>query len=160
MVWDYFDAISQTFNQDIRIGVFECMKQMGEFYRDQRLDLKECRVLLAGFSGDQPKIYSWHIEKIDPDGGDARPWGAIGCGCDVALHFPRNCQPLGELNQEQLSALVYFSISEIAKSDLRVGKPIDLGVVRPSSAAICKRDSLGMYEEKSERLSRIIRDNL
>ena len=29
-VWDYLDAKGQTFNSDIRVGVLECIKCMGE----------------------------------------------------------------------------------------------------------------------------------
>ena len=160
MVWDYFDAEKRTVNPDIRIGVFECMKQMGEFYRDNRLTLKDSRALLAGFSGDQHKIYNWSVEHLTPDGGDMRPWSAIGCGADVALHFSRNCQPLEDLNSRQLSILVYFSISEITKSDLRVGKPIDIAIVTPEGAKACDRDSLLPLEGISEQLGRSIREQI
>jgi len=157
IVWDYFEATNQTFNPDIRIGVFECMKRMGEFYRDNRLNLRDCRALLAGFSESRPKIYSWSIEHLNPDGGDMRPWGAIGCGNDFALHFARNCQPLEELSREQLSALAYFSVAEIAKSDNRVEKPIDLGIVTPEKAHIEDRDSVNQrFERVSENLSGLI----
>lgn len=157
MVWDYLEAIKQTFNPDIRIGAFECVKRMGEFYRDNRLNLRDCRALLAGFSESRPKIYSWSVEHPNPDGGDMRPWGAIGCGGDLALHFARNCQPLEDLSTEQLSALAHFSIAEIAKSDNRVEKPIDLGIVTPETAHIEDRDSVNQrFERKSEILSGLI----
>lgn len=157
MVWDCFDATGQIFNPDIRIGVFECIKRMGEFYRDNRLNLKDCRALLVGFSESRPQIYSWSIEHINPDGGDMRPWGAIGCGNDLALHFARSCQPLDELSREQLSALAYFSIAEIAKSDNRVGKPIDLGIVSPQEARLEDRDSVSRrFEGASESFSGLI----
>jgi len=38
--------------------------------------------------------------------------------------YVRSCRPIVNFDTEKLSALVYFSISEIAKSDVRVGKPI------------------------------------
>jgi hypothetical protein len=83
-----------------------------------------------------------------------RPWGAIGCGSDLALHFARNCQPLEELSRDQLSALAYFSVAEIARSDNRVEKPIDLGIVTPEAAHIEDRDSVKQrFQGTSEILS-------
>lgn len=159
VVWDYFDAKSQTFNPDIRIGVMDCISEMGKVYQQHRLKM-DTRAMLAGFSRNAPMIYSWSVNEPSPTGGSLPPWNAIGCGSDVALHLLRISQPLDQLNTEQLVSLVHFSVSEIAKSDVRVGKPIDIGVITPEEATLKTRESLRVFEEKSERLARVLRENL
>jgi 20S proteasome alpha/beta subunit len=94
----------------------------------------------------------------------ARPnhpaWEAIGCGSDVALHYVRSCRPIVDFDTEKLSALVYFSISEIAKSDVRVGKPIDIAVVNEGGATIKQRESIQHLEPVSEHLGSVIRNEI
>jgi len=159
-VLDYIEAKGRTFDPDIRTGMFDCTKYMGEIYQEFRLDAK-ARVLLAGYTGQKPRIYRWNLAQPNPEGGEIPPWQAIGAGADLALHFARNCQPLETLNTEQLISLVYFSVAEIAKSDPRVRKPIDIGVVTPQGARIEVRDSVQQrFEEKSERMARLIRESL
>jgi 20S proteasome alpha/beta subunit len=158
-VLDYIDAKGQAFNPDIRIGMLECTSYMGEIYKEFRLNTK-ARVLLAGYTGQKPRIYRWNLAEPNPEGGEIPPWQAIGAGADLALHFARNCQPLETLNTEQLISLVYFSVAEIAESDPRVRKPIDIGIVRPDGAEILSRNSLSTHEEKSRQLARLIRENL
>ena len=158
-VWEYLEATAPTFNPDIRIGVMECIERMGDVYQRCRLP-HGAKVLLAGFSNEQPRIYQWDMAEPSPQGGESPAWGAIGVGVGVALHFVRNCEPLHALNLEQLSSLVYFSISEVANSDLRVARPIDVGVIRSTGAEIRSRDSLQHLEEKSVRLARLTRENL
>ncbi len=159
IVWDYMEAKGQTFSTDIRVGVLECVKCIGEIYKEYRLD-PNATTLLAGFCGSQPHIYSWGIGQPAPRGGDIPPWEAIGCGCDVALHYVRNCRPMEDFDIEKLSALVHFSISEIANSDVRVGKPIDIGVVKEDGALIEPRESIRQFELISDRLSALIRNEI
>jgi 20S proteasome alpha/beta subunit len=159
IVWDYLEAKGQTFDPDIRIGALQCIDEMGKIYTQHHLE-PNARAMLAGFLGDRPHIYTWNLAKPIPSGGELPPWGAIGCGSDVALHYVRNCHPMENLDVENLSALVYFSISEIANSDIRVGKPIDIGVVRKDGAAIEPRESILRLEPMSERLSSLIRKEI
>lgn len=160
-VWEYMEAEAPTFNPDIRVGIMECIGRMGEVYQKYPFP-PGANVLLAGFANEQPRIYQWDMAEPSPRGGESPPWGAIGIGDGVALHFVRNCEPLYTLDLEQLNSLVYFSISEVAKSggDPRVGKPIDIGVVRSTGAEIRRRGSLQHLEEKSVRLARLTRENL
>jgi hypothetical protein len=159
-VLDHVEAtMTDEFSFDIRVGVLDLTRRMGEAYRQFRLP-GNADILLAGFSGEQPRIYRWKIQSPNPTGGDAPPWGGIGCGVDVALHFVRSCEPLVELNAEQLAALVYFSISEVASSDLRVKKPIDIAVNTPKGAQIWSRDSVLPLEELSGRLTKLIRERI
>jgi 20S proteasome alpha/beta subunit len=132
---------------------------MGEIYTEHRLDT-DATALLAGFWGREPHIYSWRIAQPSPRGGNIPPWEAIGCGSEVALHYVRNCRPIEDFNVEKLSALVYFSISEIANSDVRVGKPIDIGVVKEDGALIEPRESIRQLELISDRLSALIRNEI
>ena len=129
----------------------------GRFYTEYRLN-PDAKALLAGFCGRQPHIYSWGVAQPSPKGGDIPPWEAIGCGSDVALHYVRGCGPLVDFDIEKLSVLVYFSISEIAKSDVRVGKPIDIAVINQGGATIKHRDSIQHLEPVSEHLGTVIRN--
>jgi 20S proteasome alpha/beta subunit len=160
IVWDFVEASGNTFNPDIRIGVMECIRVMGEAYNEYRLN-QDAKALLAGFSGNKPMIYTWEVARPSPSGGNLPPWGAIGCGSDLALYFARNCEPLDRLTAQQLTALVYFSISEVAKSDLRVAKPIDIAVVRPEGIEIKEREFLSRtLEGPSERLAGLVAQNI
>lgn len=149
LVWDYIDAARVTFDQDIRIGIFAVRAKFGEIFKEFRME-PDSQMLLVGFSGDVPYIYKWTIGQSSLTGGDTPPWAAIGCGVDVALHFIWNNQPLEELSADELKRITYFSVAEIARSDNRVGKPIDLAVCEQGKARILRREDFLDLDAKAE----------
>jgi 20S proteasome alpha/beta subunit len=150
VAWDYFEANHQSFNPDIRIGMLECTAAMGEVYKKFRLTDKSSN-LLAGFSSSGPHIYDWRMS--DPAPQNATDFTAIGCGIHVARHFMQRCQPMSKLTDDQLVALVYFSVSEVAAYEIRVRKPIDVAIVSPSGAEILEAGKLEVYEAVSKRFA-------
>jgi hypothetical protein len=159
-IWDYLEGKGNSFNPDIKIGAMECAELMRKLINDFNLRA-DANALLAVFSGTEPRMYRWFIPQPDIRGGSVPPYCGLGCGENIGLYILDMCRPFDDFDTKQLISSVYFGISEVVRmGERRVGKPIDIGIVRPDAAEIMNRDLLPPYEEKSARLAQLLRENV
>lgn len=159
-IWDYIEARRQVFDPDIRIGVFECSQFVGNMVQDFHLQA-DATELVAGFSGTEPRIYTWNITQPNIEGGAVPTYAGIGIGVNIGLYILDACRPFDDFDAQQLTTAVYFGIEEVIRmGEPRVGRPIDVAVISRDGASIQQRESLRPFELRSENLSGLIRKEI
>lgn len=139
-------------------NVFQCAyaysEAMQRLYQDSGYD-GDCWFLLGGVDrGGQPFLYEWYVK--DKEWQLARSVGqhrvAIGAGEHGALYFTTAYHDRNlPLSTRILTA--YFSVSEAAKQDPRVGHPVDIGIASKTGARILNEKEIAPIAAASKQIA-------
>jgi 20S proteasome alpha/beta subunit len=131
-----------------------CRTKTREMYERHRY-IQPTSFLFCGLHDGIPRISRWDLPK-DPGGRTASEHvaeaiGITGYGMQLANAYLRR-----DMSKEQLKLLAQFCVMSMARQDLRVRGPVELGVVSKDGARICESTDVTRYAEEANRIHETI----
>jgi len=147
-----------TFDGQIDDAVLRYSKEIFSI-RVERSYRGDCYFLLAAFDNGVPCFYEWHL--LDSGSGQLSrrlsvQIAAIGARYHGALYFS-HAYHRPDMGDEELALLAHFCVSEAANHDPRIGRPIDVGIVRSDGARLLAPEEIAAVEAASLEVASEIR---
>jgi len=159
----YVEENSESFNANIHLGIHSYVKRMRELYREHGHSAPTS-LLVAGCGKDDVAVYGFNLE--GGDDGTVVSEGAtkvlnqsaMGAAHHGAMYLSHALHRMDTSLVQRIS-IAHFSVSEACKQDVRVGPPVEIGLVRVGKRPqILGPKQLENVQSQSAKIADEIRD--